>query len=629
MKTRQLAAGAVAVTAAVGMTVTATAGSAQAADRTVRLTNSGKSSIAVHDRLVDRGAVAGQTRMHLSLQVPLRNERIRQDLLRKGTVISPAQYDRLFAASPKTLRRVAGWAKGHGLQVTSTDATSGAVQVTGTAATVNKTFRLTLRTAHADGRTGIVPDNAPAVPVNLGISSVSGLSTLGRNVVRQQQHQKVQRQPVERHTLGLVRGPQQSLAPAHNQYCSQYWGQNLAVTAKKYADMSNVQCPMSPQQAVKTYGMSGAASAAPSLGILLWGDDPSAMANANVLATAYGSPKLTKYTKLVAAPNSRMADCEDGSGEQNLDVQSTHDVAPSAAIRYFGAASCYPVDTTAMLAKAVKEHKVTTMSMSFGGPEKFQDGSDVAQFNRVAQQAALTGISVIVCSMDSGDYSTDPDVGARTVAFPASSPYVTAVGGTAVGLTSSGGRAFTTGWASRYWDQPDPSSLTGIKQVYGGHNSIGAGGGASARFTQPAWQKGKVTGSTTKRALPDVSALADPLTGLAIAYGPSESQISIGGGTSQAAPLVAAMVGASKSMTGRRIGNAAPWLYKLAGSSAVRDVTGPTGTYGGWFGTWDNGDQVIVGVGDKADSLTVAKGWDDITGVGEPSGQSFLTGFGR
>ncbi|WP_460600685.1 S53 family peptidase [Flexivirga lutea] len=625
MKTRQIAAGAVALTAAVGMTVTATTGPARAADRTVRLTNSGRASIAVHDKLVDRGAVASHTLMHLSLQVPLRNERIRQDLLRKGAVISPQQYDRLFAASPADLRKVAAWATDHGLRVTATDATSGAVQVTGTAAAINKAFRITLRTAHAEGRTGIVPDNAPAVPASLGISGVSGLSTLGRSAVRPQQQLQVRREPVARHTLGS----QQTAAAANNQYCSKYWGQNLAVTAHKYAKMSNYQCPLSPQQAVKIYGMSGAANATPSLGILLWGDDPNALTNANVLSGAYGYPKLTKYSKLVAKPNARMADCEDGSSEQNLDVQSTHDISPKAAIRYYGAASCYFVDTTAMLAKAVAEHKVTTVSMSFGGPEKFQDASDLSQFNRVAAQAALTGISVIVCSMDSGDYSTDPDVGARTVAFPASSPFVTAVGGTAVGLTSSGGRAFTLGWASRYWDQPNAGNLTRIKRVYGGHNSIGAGGGVSAKFAQPAWQRGKVTGTTTKRAMPDVAALADPVTGLAIAYGPSTAEISIGGGTSQATPLVAAMVGVSKSITKRQVGNAAPYFYKLAGSSAIRDVTGPTGTYGAWFGTWDNGDQVIVGVGDKPDSLTVAKAWDDITGVGEPTGQGFLTGFGR
>ncbi|WP_265445170.1 S53 family peptidase [Flexivirga meconopsidis] len=622
MKRRHLAAGFVAVTTAVGM-AGAGAGMAHAADngKNIKLTNSGPASIKAHSKIQFGAAAPAATAMNLTLTVPLRNQALLDSFVAKGTVISPAEYKRLFAASPASVKKVADWAKSKGLKVSSSDTTAGAVYVTGAANKVNSAFGVQIRRASLFGVNGVAPNTDPTVPASLGVTGVSGLSTLAR---AKGTPPKAKAQ-LPKTGSTVTRPNAVAAAPARNTNCSTYWGQNLYVTAKKYPDMSNVQCTMSPQQIVSTYGVQSAATVAPSLGILLWGDDKNAKANANYLASYYKYPQLTNYTSS-SDPYTGAAECGNDYTEQNLDIQSQHAVAPKASITYYGAASCSFDAINKKFADAVNAHKVSALSMSFGAPEEAGGASVYAQFNRIAQQASLTGMSILVSSGDMGDNTAD---GPKAVQFPSSSPFVTAVGGTAIGLKQGGGRQFTVGWATNWWAQPDPNSLNGIQETPAPHNGVGAGGGVSTQFAQPAWQKGVVTGSTTKRAVPDIAALADPATAMTISTGTSTSAFSSGGGTSQAAPLVAAMVGASKALTKRSIGNVAPAIYKLKGKAGLLDVVGPQNRYGAWLGEYNDGSgQAIVGVSSQPDSLRTAAGWDNITGVGEPAGQAFLTGLG-
>ena len=117
------------------------------------------------------------------------------------------------------------------------------------------------------------------------------------------------------------------------------------------------------------------------------------------------------------------------------------------------------------------------------------------------------GIAITVSSGDGG----------YGVEFPASSPHVTAVGGTHL-VTASNSR----GWTETAWS--------------------GAGSGCSTVYAKPSWQHD--TGCS-KRTVADVSAVADPNTGVAV-YGPTSSRQSgwlVFGGTSVAAPLIAGVYG--------------------------------------------------------------------------------------
>lgn len=620
MKRRHLVAGFVAVTTAIG-TAGVGADMARAADDSgsVRLSNSGRTAMAGHSMLRTAGSAGVLTGVDLILQVPLRNQARLNRLVAAGTVITPAQYSAQFGASTASLTKVAKWAKARGMKVTATSAATGTVSVTAPVGKVNAAFSLKMQKVKLGSRAGLAPSADPRVPKSLGVTGIVGLTTVSDRGTGPER--------TVRSSISLTGSNRTKLATASG--CATYWGSKLAVSAKKWSNMSNVQCALSPQKLVKTYNASAAAKVTPKVGILLWDNDKSAKANANLIADYYKYPKLTTYVDRSVTAGSQAQCGGRDFAEQNMDVQTTHAVAPKASIYYYGAKDCSDASLISIFAKAVKDHQVSTLSMSWGGSESGTTASFKQQYNRLAAQASLTGISLFASSGDMGDDSiqegdTAPSQ-AKSVSFPASSPYFTAVGGTAVGLKSNGTRAFTQGWSNTLWSQPKGNSTSGITRLGFESNSVGAGGGISKDFAQPTWQKGKVTGSTTKRAVPDVAALADPATGAA--FTPDGEYVYSAGGTSQASPLVAALVASSKAITKRKVGNAAPYFYKL-GSSSILDVNGKANTTGAVLGKADDGTYELEGINAPADSLRTKAKWDNVTGVGEPAGTGFLKAFG-
>ena len=170
------------------------------------------------------------------------------------------------------------------------------------------------------------------------------------------------------------------------------------------------------------------------------------------------------------------------------------------------------------------------------------------------------GVAITASSGDSG----------YGVSFPASSPHVTAVGGTSLVRSAT-----TRGWSETVWN--------------------GAGSGCSAVYVKPAWQTD--TGCA-RRTVADVSAVADPATGVAV-YGPTTAKASgwlVFGGTSVSAPLIGGIYGANGGAVNY---GADPY----ANRSALYDVTsGSNGSCGGTY------------------LCTAVVGYDGPTGLGTPNG---------
>lgn len=641
MKRRHVATGAVALTTAIAM-AGAGAGMAHAVGQgnndSIRLSNSGRSALS-NSGVRTLGVASSATQLDLSIAVPLRNQALMNSLLAKGTVISPAQYKKLFGASSASLAKVAKWAKSQGMTVTSTDAASGTVNVKAPVGQVNAAFSLKMQRVALGAHVGLAPNNDPQLPRDLGVSGIVGLNTV--STVKTGPVNKLRSLSATSGKAGAVQSQRSSVrtggklgsvtaAAAGSSDCSSYWGENLLPSAKVFPNESNYMCGYSPQDTVKLYNAGKAATVKSKIGILLWCNDKDVVKKTNDLSNQFGYPTLDTYDDQSDPEDPSTCGSGDAYGEQDMDIQASHIMSPKASISYYGASSNSFADLLGMFQKAVTQHKVSTLSMSWSAPESQTPGSFVQQFERTAQRASLTGISLFASSGDMGDESI-PDNGTKPVnrkdvAYPASSPYVTAVGGTAVATKKDGSREFTVGWSTTWWAQPDESSTSGVTQYPFPHNAVGAGGGVSGKFAQPTWQKGKVKGSTTKRTLPDVSADADIMTPIALEF--DLGQVSGSGGTSQSSPLVASLVASSKALTGRKIGNAAPYFYKL-GSTDIRDVLPvKAGTYGGPITRADNGDLVLEGMAQPADSLRVQTGWDNVTGVGEPTG-SFLTAFGK
>jgi subtilase family serine protease len=184
--------------------------------------------------------------------------------------------------------------------------------------------------------------------------------------------------------------------------------------------------------------------------------------------------------------------------ETALDLDMVSAMCPNCKILLVEASSA------SYLALATAENTAANLgahaiSNSYGGGESGSQGYEPA-YNH-------PGVAITVSSGDSG----------YGVQFPASSPHVTAVGGTS--LTQA---ANARGWSETVWS--------------------GAGSGCSAAYAKPTWQTDGLCGM---RTVADVSAVADPNTGVA-AYAPVYANISgwvVFGGTSVAAPLIAGIYG--------------------------------------------------------------------------------------
>jgi kumamolisin len=206
---------------------------------------------------------------------------------------------------------------------------------------------------------------------------------------------------------------------------------------------------------------------------------------------------------------------------------------------------------------------------------------------------AQLGITVCVSTGDDGSEAQVQD-GHAHVNFPATSPYVLAVGGTTLhARTGTNGKTAIT------------------EVVWNDGPGSGTGGGISDITSVPNWQEGKVPrsinpGNFAGRAIPDVAANADPNTGYFVRSG---GQFGIVGGTSAAAPLWGSLITRINALLGKRVGNFNALLYDTIGPAGVlRDITSGN----------NDTDGLLNG------QFPARAGWDACTGWGVPDGAKLL-----
>jgi len=207
--------------------------------------------------------------------------------------------------------------------------------------------------------------------------------------------------------------------------------------------------------------------------------------------------------------------------------------------------------------------------------------------------AAHLGITVCVSTGDDGSEAQLQD-GRAHVNFPATSPFVLAVGGTTLHVRKN--------------SQGSPNVN---EVVWNDGPGSGTGGGVSDITPVPTWQNGKVPASINHghfagRAIPDVAANADPATGYLTMSG---GQMQTVGGTSASAPLWASLIVRINALLGKRVGNFNALLYsKLGPAGTLRDIT---------VGNNDT-DGLLNG------AFKAGPGWDACTGWGVPDGAKLL-----
>ena len=126
-------------------------------------------------------------------------------------------------------------------------------------------------------------------------------------------------------------------------------------------------------------------------------------------------------------------------------MEWAHAVAPDANLVYVGAAN----DAAGLdhaLNAAIDGHLANIISNSWGLPEAWASQGEINSLNDMFKQAAAEGIGVYFASGDNGDLRDA--IGEKSVGFPDSSPWVTSVGGTALGIGRFGQRTWEAGWGS-------------------------------------------------------------------------------------------------------------------------------------------------------------------------------------
>ncbi|HEY9475438.1 MAG TPA: S53 family peptidase, partial [Mycobacteriales bacterium] len=312
--------------------------------------------------------------------------------------------------------------------------------------------------------------------------------------------------------------------------------------------------------------------------------------------------------------------------EEAIDVEAVHTAAPAAAITYVGARSC--LDLFTGLNDAVDRRLGSIVSNSWGFHGEDVTTATRRQADSIFVQAALTGISVVFSAGDVGDNQGNPTNGQPQPDWPASSPWVTAVGGTSTGLDADDGLLFETGWESQV-DSLDADTWVAMPPPAGPFGG-GSGGGPSHVYSEPSWQGSVVPDELSggHRTVPDIAALADPHTGFAIGLSVN-GVFSVGatGGTSVACPLIAAIFADAEQIQGVPLGLATPALYRLAGGSGLRDVTDVHAAVYSAHGPAAVGD-FLWETDRRTQTLQAGPGFDPVTGLGVPS-QAFLSRFGH
>ncbi|MFE6549039.1 putative Ig domain-containing protein [Streptomyces sp. NPDC057746] len=294
-------------------------------------------------------------------------------------------------------------------------------------------------------------------------------------------------------------------------------------------------------------------------------NDPNAESDLATYRSTYGLSACTKangcfkQVSQTGSTTSLPSNNTGWAGEEALDIDMVSAVCPNCKIILVEANSANDTDLGTAENEAVALG-AKFVSNSWGGSEASSQTSEDTQYFK------HPGVAITVSSGDEA-YGAE---------YPAASQYVTAVGGTALSTSSN-----SRGWTESVWKTS---------------STEGTGSGCSAYDPKPSWQTD--TGCS-RRMEADVSAVADPATGVAVYDTYGGSGWAVYGGTSASAPIVAGVY----ALAGTPGATDYPAKYPYSHTGNLYDVT--TGNNGSCSTSY---------------FCTARAGYDGPTGWGTPNG---------
>lgn len=598
------------------------------------------SSIAIHVHLPLRNADAAKAELE-AVSDP--------NSPRYGQYLSSEEFESKYSPSREDSAAVQRYLESEGFTVTHVPRNRLFVTATASAATVERVFATRLGLFEVKpGELRRAPIEAARIPPMIAsrVSSVLGLRTA-----------RIKPMAIVGHASAT---PSQSSVP-----CPDYLGQDFDTTDPAYGDgypdpTPIPACGLTPPRVRKAYGLEEAVAhrndgGGVKVAIVDAWRSPTLVSDVKAYAAAVdpSHPFLDSQITLIDAPSAGDPTVPVDTGwysEQAGDIEAVHAIAPGAHIVYVGAATNGFDDMLAALNLVVQDNLATLISNSYvsdiddlGGPSD----TEVQASDPIFVQAGLKGIGLYFASGDAGDNQCSPDcyipqsayaTPGPAVLYPASSPYVTAVGGTSLYLDVNGLPAYETGWETGESILLGSGSNLAWTPSPPGLFFWGAGGGPSHRYPQPKWQRDIVprslAGATPMRVIPDLAMLADPDSGMQCGVtDPSTGTFAVYrncGGTSLSTPLIAGTMALAEQRAGHRLGFANPLLYGVP-RRVFRDIV-PTPTpqaiaYPGYWTDTEDPSNLTVQRPDGTivpHTLHSAPGFDDVTGRGVPAGEAFL-----
>jgi subtilase family serine protease len=548
-----------------------------------------------------------------------------------GKFLTPNQFRSQFSPAASDVARVSNWLRSLGFSIVYSPQNNHYVSAEGSVSQLAAAFGAEFGLYNVRGQTVRAPATDVSIPSTLAgvIKAVIGLD---------ESYQFVE----THHTVGGQAPPTAGFR--NSPPLSSYWAEKTspyAFPAGFTAIAGTAPWAVkgyTPDQIKSAYGVSGSGfdGSGQTVAVIDAYASPTILQDVNQWSTNRGLPTMTPAQLVQVVPpgvyrrpqNPRQ-DPQGWYGEETLDVEAVHGMAPGAKIVYVGAPNNYQ-DLDSAMNHVVDRHLAQIVTNSYGFPTELLPPGYILPLEDTLIQAAVEGIGVYFSSGDSGDETVN--FGFAVTDWPASSPWVTAVGGTSLGIGAGGTRVLETGWGTSNYNC-NTTTLVCKRTIW----DYGAGGGVSKVFAEPAYQVS--AGLTlTGRGVPDVAALADPQTGYLIGQtqtfpeGVSYDEYRIGG-TSVASPIFAGLMALADQKAGHAHGFANPLLYD--NPAAFYDVVSVKTAVA--RRNFVNGVDSSAGTVDRLRTFDdysgsptqhTAVGWDNVTGLGTP-GSAFLSLIGQ
>jgi subtilase family serine protease len=544
--------------------------------------------------------------------------------------LTPAQYAAQFGLSAADIAKVTAWLTSQGFTISEVANSGTFVRFSGTVAQAQTAFATSIHSLSLNGETHFANVTDAAVPSGLAsvVAGVTGLHNFKlKSRVRNMEHTQFTSSNTGNHFI--VPGDFYGIYNETPLLTAGTTGAGVKIAVMGQTDIS-----MTDIAAFRT--AAGLTANAPT--VQLYGCDPGV------------------YNALTAANQA----CDNGFPptiddlqESSLDVEWSGATAPGASIIFVNSWDVIGISLT----DAIDNNLAPIMSVSYGSCEPAWGTNEMNTLNQLFKQANAQGITIIGPGGDDG--ATDCDAGPSattglTVDFPASSPYVTGLGGTqfnegtATGSTTYWSGTNTTINAGSAGAAVTASVLPNTyipeavwdEDIAASEFSAG-GGGVSGYFSKPAWQKGTGVPADASRDVPDLSLNSAPshdgyiycVAGSCASGFQGALAANVGtvaGGTSFAAPSFAGILALVEQKVGPGLGNINPEIYAMANNAALYNSTSTSAFHD--VTTGNNNNPCTTGTPNCPNGGTIGfsagVGYDLATGWGSVNVNNFVGAWG-